>query len=685
MKRVSRAAVIISAFAIGCGGAHVPSSRERAEVVASPSLEPYFAKACERSHPEIGPFREGTVRQGSTVALARDRQTLVAYVADRDRRRLAVVDLGAEKVEANVPLFGAPEQVEVLADGRVIVSIGEGRHIEAFEPTGDPRAPLVRLCARALPAGPFALATSPDDSELVVTSAWQPSLTVFDSTLAPRSATPLARAPRGVFVDDHHRAFVTHLVGRSLSLVDLDSPSRAPKAISLALEAGSSIGPDESLHVVRNGSQAYALASVELRPTPSHVPERRETIVSPATKAPTLRAKGRLARETHRVPSPPSVPAPIFLPKTTRIIVPMVSVDPGDESRPGESYYGPPPIAGVPKEAPVAVVVDPVGEVSLTTHVIATTGAQRGGECVLPRSVATHPRQELLYVTCLGLDELLELDARSADPMRTIRRRFDVPKGPTGVAIAAPEDEAVVFGQFEGALALIPLSGAPVRTIDLTRGDVPVDSISLDAAAMRGRELFYRSDDPRITSDGLACSSCHPDGTEDGLTWFTPEGPRQTPMLAGRLRGTAPYGWTREAANLELYIEDTCQRLGGTGIGKGSLTELAAFVKTLPAPPRNAVALPEAVARGRATFEERGCGSCHVNGTGTDAQSHPFDGKPQVDTPSLADVAMTAPYFHDGRYATLEDLLSDKKSDMGSTAGLYPEERVALLAYLGSL
>ena len=48
--------------------------------------------------------------------------------------------------------------------------------------------------------------------------------------------------------------------------------------------------------------------------------------------------------------------------------------------------------------------------------------------------------------------------------------------------------------------------------------------------------------DRRISADGRVCASCHPDGREDGVAWVTPEGPRQTPMLAGRLgKGEARY------------------------------------------------------------------------------------------------------------------------------------------------
>ena len=54
-------------------------------------------------------------------------------------------------------------------------------------------------------------------------------------------------------------------------------------------------------------------------------------------------------------------------------------------------------------------------------------------------------------------------------------------------------------------------------------------------------------------------------------------------------------------------------------------------------------------------------------------------------TPTLRFVAGTAPYFHDGRYGTLEALLTDGKGHMGSLDGLAPEDVRALAAYLATL
>src|SRR5262249_42158475 len=110
---------------------------------------------------------------------------------------------------------------------------------------------------------------------------------------------------------------------------------------------------------------------------------------------------------------------------------------------------------------------------------------------------------------------------------------------------------------------------------------------NLSPSAARGRRLFANATSP-VISGGLGCASCHPQGLDDGHTWLEtmldeekkpgaavfiarrptskrpisvsakapPEPPvrkfypRQTPMLAGRVRAAGPYGWHAEAADL---------------------------------------------------------------------------------------------------------------------------------------
>ena len=65
----------------------------------------------------------------------------------------------------------------------------------------------------------------------------------------------------------------------------------------------------------------------------------------------------------------------------------------------------------------------------------------------------------------------------------------------------------------------------------------------------------------------------------------------------------------------------------------------------------------------------------------------PLEPDGRYDTPSLVEVYRTAPYFHDGRSATLKDAMTkdDPGGKHGQAKSLTPQEVKDLIAYLLSL
>jgi mono/diheme cytochrome c family protein len=247
-------------------------------------------------------------------------------------------------------------------------------------------------------------------------------------------------------------------------------------------------------------------------------------------------------------------------------------------------------------------------------------------------------------------------------------------------------------------------------------------------------------------SGGLGCAACHPEGRDDGYTWregkldvsggagngerfvalranikheffsaqkgttdHIPLYPRQTPMIAGRLRANGPFAWHGEDKDiLERLMKGSNLHRGGwergisidVGQGIAMIDYLVEYGRggLLP-PPTLARDLTDLEKHGKELFESArtGCAGCHKPEREMTDRSvptlNPLPTLPEFDdeenhaykTPSLWFVAGTAPYFHDGSASTLDDLVKNNGSRMGTTAGLTPDDRDALVAYLRTL
>ena len=200
----------------------------------------------------------------SPVAIARSQgpngDRVVAYVADADEPTLHTIDIETRKEIAATSLAGRPEQVLVLADGRVAVTLRASNAVQVLEPQERDEEGLTTVVPTA--SEPVALASTPDDTTVLVTSGWGHSLAAFDArTMAPAFHVDLARDPRAVVVsDDGSRAFVSHVVEARMSVVDLATPEHQARLIDLRVKRNlGETGPNVTL---RKGCQGFALTKV---------------------------------------------------------------------------------------------------------------------------------------------------------------------------------------------------------------------------------------------------------------------------------------------------------------------------------------------------------------------------------------------------------------------------------------
>jgi DNA-binding beta-propeller fold protein YncE len=593
-------------------------------------------------------------------AVAVDRGAWVAYVADADNAAIHRVDLLSLDV-VTTPLACAPEQVLLLGEGRVAVSLRACNRVDvyAFDAAGDG----AQIASAEVASEPWGLATTPA-GDLLVASAWGHTLTALAAEdLAPRFTLDLAREPRSVTVTaDGRRAFVTHAVGDAVTIVDLPASAEAPATRRLRVLGGQyrnqvdrTIGAG-TLHP--GASLAYA-AVLNDEGTRLFVPHLVVQNGADSVHTVSTTYGGVDIQEDTSLPS-----------------VAVLSV--GDDRLLGAA---PPAKKGPARQdvhmAPVHINGDDMAELAVSPA---------GAPCRQARAAAA--LGGALLVTSFGTGELAELDARSVDPAMSVRRVFEVGAGPSGVDVLPAAGIAVVWSQLSHEIAVVALGSG-----DVERRVIAADPLPPEVSA--GRILFHTERDRRISRDGRACAGCHPEGRDDGLVWKLGVGPRQTPMLVGRL-DEGPFGWLGKNPTLEVNLSDTIGRLGGTGLPKEKLAELVAFLHGgLRAPVRRTpVAEGESIARGRELFtsERVGCSGCHdLARGGSDRSPHDVASRAPADTfaafrtPPLAFVAGTAPYFHDGRYPTLEALLDDNLDRMGQTSKLSPADRAALLAFVRTL
>ena len=664
--------IVAATAAAACGGGGGAATSWPAKSSAAGAGTSQIGSICTRTHDAANsPKPDGLPRIGATVALATLDGRTLAYVADEDDRAIHVVDVdkpGGQDV-ATLPLEGRPAQILFLPDGRLVVALRDKSQLEVVEPTE--QGGVEARCVVNTDTEPYGLALMPNDSALLVTHGWGRSLVAFDPktpSLARTFDVALPREPRSIVVsDDGAHAFVSHSVGGAVTVVDLGVHRVASTPTHMT----------DDLMKKANKSGARMFSSFGFRSGREGASCQGFTLAK--TEAP-----------------------------VARILAPQVLVDPGD-TRQQTSGYGSSE-SDQAEVSDVAVLDAVTGDVMPTSLEPLNSNLVRSmrasdehshEECLLPRASTFDAKTQSLLVACFGIDSIVAFDGLATSPIRAEKRRWSVAAGPTGIAIDQAKHRAVVWSQFDHSISKFSLDGPELVDEKLNKqpkperiavASDPKHQLTLSFAL--GRILFHSVGDTRISHDGRACASCHPDGRDDAITWATPNGPRRSISLAGRIAATAPFSWTGSEHELKEHMTVTFERLKGAGGLKSmELDALATYVQALPPPPQKPVTGDAKVEKGKAIFTSAaaGCSGCHRGDLATDNEHHDVQSKtaadkgPGFNTPSLRYVGGGGPYFHDGRYKTLRDLLTDSDRKMGHTKHLSPEDLEALEAYLRTL
>ena len=473
---------------------------------------------------------------------------------------------------------------------------------------------------------PYGVVADPNGHFVYVAASGADRIDIVDTELAQVVDTiPVPARPKGLALsDDGTRLYVTHFLSGTVSVIDLESRS---------------VGA-----VITTGPESNITQRIVLHPTNNraYLPHIRSNV---------------------------SNPHPLF--DTTLF--------------------------------PVVSVLDLATDQHLFTERLELSVVDRPVN--LPFDLAFSSDGQRLHIVYLGSGDLSVIDLEN----RQVLAHIEVGDGPRGIVLTPDDRTAYVANSLSDDVSVVDLG-----TFEEVKR-IPVATGPLSPELKRGKLLFISSRSTQVSRDQwMSCESCHADGEQDGRTWLFPDGPRNTTNLRG-LAHTHPLHWSADRDEVQDFeftirelqagtglLEDPHPELGLPNTGRSAdLDALAAFVESLqpkPSPFRQADGtLTSEAERGQAIFHRAdvGCADCHVPPLFTDLQVHDIGtghgpGEllgPGFDTPSLRGVWHTAPYLHDGRASTLQEvLITHNPTDQhGQTAHLSEAEVHDLVAFLLSL
>jgi len=267
-------------------------------------------------------------------------------------------------------------------------------------------------------------------------------------------------------------------------------------------------------------------------------------------------------------------------------------------------------------------------------------------------------------------------------------------RGPRGIALSGDGKQLYVPTYFGGALCVLDTeTGNLLKNIPVGEQPEP-DPVRKGETAFHDAELCFQK--------WQSCATCHPNNARmDGLRWDLLNdgmGNHKRTRSLVYSHYTAPVMAMGVRQTADVAVRAGFRFILFAVVPDETANAVDAYLKSLKADPNPSLVngkLSEAAARGKALFDGKAkCSTCHVGQYYTDLKAYdtgtlgPYD-RPdnRFYTPKLTEIYRTAPYLHDGRAATLEEVFTNwnKEDKHGATSKLSKDELADLLAYLQSL
>jgi YVTN family beta-propeller protein len=544
---------------------------------------------------------------------------------------------------------------------------------------------------------PRGISLSQDGARLFVTNSWDDTLTVIDTkTLAVNATWPVGAEPSSVVEDRAGtRLYVANRISNDVAVLNAETGLEEKRLLAGRGSSSLALSPDGSriyaTHVYPNADARRT--GIENR-TP---PESEITVIDTARAVVVERIPlHRIAGVFHAAFSSDGRLGVVaeYHPKN---MIPLAHLEHGAAFEDTITVFG----------------ADVGGTVEVPLDELERYASQ-------PFGVAIAPDKSRIYVTSGGSEMVTVIDVARllrfihAHPAPFVQdlsasanyvvARIAVGLNPRGLALTNDGRKLFVANRLDDSISVIDTRSNRVTSTIKLEGPQKISAIR------HGEQTFYTA---RYSFQGqIGCANCHIDSTFDGITWnLEPDGFGRSivdnKLLEG-VKDTEPYKWTGTNPNIPTECGPRTEKYFWRSENYDNLTlaDLATYVRSLePRPNRSRLVngdLTPAQERGQAIFvrdvdkfkkpipESNRCVYCHSGPKGTNQKifdvgtRKPTDNTGLLKAPMLTNIALTAPYLHDGSARSLEEIWTVFNPDdkHGRTNDLTKDELNDLIEYL---
>ena len=575
---------------------------------------------------------------------------------------LAFLNLSAPATEP--PRYLGPSAVVASKGGHVLyVANRDGRQIAWVDVAGHAVIDSV-----SIPGKPTDLALGPDGKKLYVTCEGPAGTVVLLDTVRRKvvASIPVGHTPMGPAASaDGKRLYVCNRFDNDVSVIELESHREIARVATRREPIDAALTPDGQSLVVIDHLSAGRADTFFVVPVVTIIDT--ETLESTFIELPNgstglrevcLSPDGRYAYLAHILSNYQLVPSQVTGGWTNQNVLSVVDV--------------------VQRKL---LDTSPLDDLTRGAGNPWAIGCTSDGRTVC---VAHAGSRELSVVDVSSLLKKLNRWPREAslvggspnDPgiLADLKRRIAL-RGVGARGLAMIGSKAFVVGYFSDTLDVVDLGSATGQQLDTIRLGPPPNPTT----RRRGEILFH--DATICFETWQSCSTCHPDARADGLNWdLMNDGvgnPKNTKsMLLAHV--TPPAMATGIRLSAQAAVRSGIRHTLFTERPEADAAAIDEYLKSLaPVPSPHLVdgRLGPAAVRGKRLFESRrvGCSRCHPAPRYTDLRQHDigsrnsYDHRGKFDTPTLIEAWRTAPYPHDGRWVTVKELIATGKH--GDTRG----------------